>query len=116
VSERWLPVSPVTGRLDAFKWKLPVAEIGIERAPIEADPVPQQRKIEAPPDPLPTPGPTKVTRRNAKSRPALVTDEVIPLVHAPDDPGPGHVQEGDPVPEPTSAAPKTWDKFLQLFR
>jgi HemY protein len=116
VSERWLPVSPVTGRLDAFQWKLPVAEIGIERAPIEADPVPQQRKIEAPPDPLPTPGPTKVTRRNAKSRPALVTDEVIPLVHAPDDPGPGHVQEGDPVPEPTSAAPKTWDKFLQLFR
>src|SRR6185369_8654621 len=28
VSERWLPVSPVTGRLDAFQWKVPVADIG----------------------------------------------------------------------------------------
>ncbi len=25
VSERWLPVSPVTGRLDAFEWKDPLA-------------------------------------------------------------------------------------------
>ena len=25
VSERWLPVSPVTGRLDAFEWKVPLA-------------------------------------------------------------------------------------------
>src|SRR5204863_7080110 len=32
VSERWLPVSPVTGRLDAFQWKVPVAELG-EAAP-----------------------------------------------------------------------------------
>jgi HemY protein len=31
VSETWLPVSPVTGRLDAFQWKVPVHEIGIER-------------------------------------------------------------------------------------
>ena len=31
VSDRWLPVSPVTGRLDAFQWKVPVAELG-ERA------------------------------------------------------------------------------------
>src|SRR3954464_7380110 len=28
VSERWLPVSPVTGRLDAFEWKVPVTELG----------------------------------------------------------------------------------------
>ena len=32
VSERWLPVSPVTGRLDAFQWKVPVAELG-DRGP-----------------------------------------------------------------------------------
>ena len=35
VSERWLPVSPVTGRLDAFQWKVPVADLA-ERALIEA--------------------------------------------------------------------------------
>ncbi|AVO46752.1 heme biosynthesis protein HemY [Phreatobacter cathodiphilus] len=27
-SDVWLPASPVTGRLDAFEWKVPVAEIG----------------------------------------------------------------------------------------
>lgn len=28
VSERWLPVSPVTGRLDAFEWRVPVERAG----------------------------------------------------------------------------------------
>jgi HemY protein len=32
VSERWLPVSPVTGRLDAFEWKRPFGQI---EGPIE---------------------------------------------------------------------------------
>ncbi|WP_439572437.1 heme biosynthesis protein HemY [Phreatobacter sp.] len=27
-SDVWLPASPVTGRLDAFEWKVPVAELG----------------------------------------------------------------------------------------
>src|SRR5712691_8135195 len=27
VSEHWLPVSPVTGRIDAFEWKVPLAEL-----------------------------------------------------------------------------------------
>src|SRR6185312_7641207 len=27
VSERWMPVSPVTGRLDAFQWRDPLAGI-----------------------------------------------------------------------------------------
>jgi HemY protein len=38
VSERWLPVSPVSGRLDAFEWKVPLAEIGVQPAPIEGQP------------------------------------------------------------------------------
>src|SRR5690606_32514120 len=28
VSERWAPVSPVTGRLDAFEWRAPVERLG----------------------------------------------------------------------------------------
>lgn len=28
VSERWVPVSPLTGRLDAFTWKTPLEQIG----------------------------------------------------------------------------------------
>ena len=27
VSEKWLPVSPVTGRLDAFEWKAPFGQL-----------------------------------------------------------------------------------------
>jgi len=32
VSDHWAPVSPVTGKLDAFEWKVPVEQIG---APVE---------------------------------------------------------------------------------
>ena len=28
ISDRWLPVSPVTGAVDAFEWKAPVDAIG----------------------------------------------------------------------------------------
>ncbi|MEA2935325.1 MAG: HemY protein [Variibacter sp.] len=37
VSDRWLPVSPVTGRIDAFEWKTPVAEIAPGGALVEHD-------------------------------------------------------------------------------
>ena len=36
VSDRWMPVSPVSGRLDAFQWKVPLAELGDAREVIEA--------------------------------------------------------------------------------
>ena len=36
VSEGWAPVSPVTGRLDAFRWKVPAQRIGHDGAVIEA--------------------------------------------------------------------------------
>jgi HemY protein len=28
VSDRWLPISPITGRIDAFEWKVPPIELG----------------------------------------------------------------------------------------
>ena len=34
VSEHWAPVSPVTGRLDAFEWKVPVAMLGGAKGPV----------------------------------------------------------------------------------
>jgi hypothetical protein len=44
-------------------------------------------------------------------------ETVIPLVHAPDDPGPQEGFDVDPVPETTlasSAGP--WKRFMQIFR
>jgi HemY protein len=35
VSDRWMPVSPVTGKLDAFQWRTPLAEVEPEVAMIE---------------------------------------------------------------------------------
>ena len=34
VSKTWAPISPVTGRLDAFHWKVPVERIGDDDAPL----------------------------------------------------------------------------------
>lgn len=43
VSAQWAPVSPVTGKLNAFEWKVPLAEITGEAAPVmEADIIPQE--------------------------------------------------------------------------
>jgi HemY protein len=137
VTERWIPVSPVSGRLDAFKWRLPLAEIGIERPVIELDqPVrPNSLPIEVKPQPL-APDDVKPARRGKPSgdraagkssakptakagtkaaRPAA-TEPIIPLVHAPDDPGPDSVLEPDPIPEPTAPPPDTWQRIRQLFR
>ena len=47
VSQNWAPISPVTGRLDAFQWKVPVERLGSENAPvIEAEPGEGARTIE----------------------------------------------------------------------
>ncbi|MEI9805953.1 MAG: hypothetical protein WDN48_18235 [Pseudolabrys sp.] len=124
VSERWLPVSP-NGRLDGYQWKLPLAEIGFDRPVIEfasppavevAPPVvvetPAAPVEEAPERPLRK---AKVPHKAAvKSKPA---DAVIPLVHAPDDPGLDGGLDRDPVPEPsTPPAGDAWQRIRQLFR
>ena len=128
VSDRWLPVSP-NGRLDGYEWKLPLAEIGVSRPAIEF--APPAQPAEAPvSDPEPSlaaePVAEKPTRKSAKLAAKGVAkqtsnpkpaDPVIPLVHAPDDPGPDSTVDADPVPE-TSSPPvsDTWQRLRQLFR
>jgi HemY protein len=124
VSERWMPVSP-NGRLDGFAWKLPLAEIGVSRpvievaapsaaAPVEISVLELATKPERPEKPL---------RKQAKSAgksaaKAKPVEAVIPLVHAPDDPGPDFGLDADPVPEPSAPPPlrDTWQRLMQLFR
>jgi HemY protein len=50
VSERWRPVSPVTGRLDAFQWQTPVASLpsSDSTATIESSPF-EEAMLAAPP-------------------------------------------------------------------
>jgi hypothetical protein len=55
-----------------------------------------------------------VAKAGARTKPV---EAVIPLVHAPDDPGLDSGLDGDPVPEPSTPPPKdTWQRLLQLFR
>lgn len=48
VSDRWRPVSPVTGRIDAFRWLTPVASLPSDTAPV-LEPLP----VDEPGLPLP---------------------------------------------------------------
>jgi len=132
VSERWLPVSPVSGRLDAFEWKVPLAELSAPavhatghalapRAVIEAVPPPKpvpaerrERKAEtAPPDGAPVqaapPRAASAAKRSRKPK----AEAVIPLVHVPDDPGPEAEPEQEPVPEQNA---DNWNKLGRIFK
>jgi len=49
VSDRWRPVSPVTGRIDAFRWQAPLASLPSDKgSTIEASPF-EQAMLAAPP-------------------------------------------------------------------
>src|SRR5262249_58967456 len=160
ISDRWLPVSPVTGRLDAFEWKDPLA--GEDHAKIEAgaravleasrapapmpEPAeeapartasdeggaPRAERVERAPHPLPTGGereptvstappprepPAPEPRRARGATPVPLAPAVIPLLHAPDDPGPEPEAEIEPEPEPTAEAPPdSWSRIRALFK
>jgi HemY protein len=58
VSDRWRPVSPVSGRLDAFQWQMPLAALpsdknaAIEASPFEEAMLATPRRVEPPREPL----------------------------------------------------------------
>src|SRR5262249_43151501 len=125
VSDRWLPVSPVTGRLDAFQWKVPVAELG-ERPAIEAprevaspplgSPAPEAAPA-AIPAAAPTPPPASNPFASPAPRPARAAP-IIPLAQIPDDPGPDAADEDPSTAREGSRGGQTesWQRFRQLFR
>ena len=123
VSDRWMPVSPVSGRLDAFQWKVPLAELGDAREVIEGDDWARDSAAEdrgaaarAPPPELPAQAETpaapcrRAARRARRRRSAAAppkppklaprAEAVIPLLHVPDDPGPEPAPDLEPEPGP----------------
>lgn len=116
-SEAWAPVSPVSGKLDAFVWKIPVeesrprlaAEAWLEQGPVE--PLRTIAPVEAPP-PAPvvaaaTPKPASSTAAKSASTsappPALVPAEPLPR----EMPTLLDVQEPEIMqPEPAKAPPR----------
>jgi HemY protein len=125
ISDRWMPASPVTGRLDAFQWKEPLAELGTvdesrKRRLLEGPSVPHPEQPSATEeksdtlDPPPSTLPPRVGRGRSS---ASVTPAVIPMVHVPDDPGPEPEERSEPETEPSAATgTEGWNKLRGLFR
>jgi HemY protein len=144
VSDRWMPVSPVSGRLDGFEWREPLAEIGgavIEGADMSPPPAttnatngrdaaardPDVTSAGASPVALPSDEAPASPPEPAIAMPAGVArgadagkpfERVIPLLHAPDDPGPDAAPPAaEPETEPAEPPPPNgWDRLRALFR
>jgi HemY protein len=138
VSDKWLPISPVTGRLDAFQWKVPLAHLGapvpvieerlfrtvlpdavesvVPERPqeIEQDDIKAVPHENAPVDRTqqPSPAPLPAAVIPSAAFPARRPDAVIPLIHVPDDPGPEGELEEDPIVERQGQG---WRRLRGLF-
>lgn len=104
VSESWRPVSPVTGRLDAFQWLTPVAALPSEKAPvldteIEDEPVLPPPLEANPVTPLPAPSPVTV-QDNEPAPPPVVAPAATPAPVTPAPVPPAAVQVATNVPPP----------------
>jgi HemY protein len=78
VSDRWMPVSPVSGRLDAFQWKVPLAEIAAERRDIDEQVI-ESTDLPAPPQPVPAPKQSEGGKRSEGGPPAEISAPVKPV-------------------------------------
>jgi HemY protein len=126
VSDRWMPVSPVTGRLDAFVWMEPLAQIGgtaagdvieagEEPAAIEA--APAVAVASAPPAPeIAAPVSSEAAPATNARNATPAGPAVIPLLHAPDDPGPAGEPHAEPAPDAPPPQPNGWDRLRALFK
>jgi HemY protein len=142
VSDRWRPVSPVTGRLDAFQWVRPVAALASDHAGIEAEapavtearlpePVPvaiesktiaaevepaAEAPVEVAPEPVKpenvTPPPVFRPRPAAETRAPVAAPAIIPLVRAPDDPGVPEDEFSDDPDSGPDRQPGGWRGFV----
>ena len=104
IAETWMPVSPVTGRLDAFQWRVPVAELTPRGAVIEQ----AERTLQVPSIPMPPLQSAAPLMPKAPVKPPFrPADQPDGLpAHAPDDPGPAPEPLLDPVPKPSGTGGK----------
>jgi HemY protein len=120
VSDRWLPVSPVSGRLDAFQWKVPLAELGAPAAEDDGSVlIEAPREVASPPLNGTDPGPREAAAAPPPSPAARPVRSgpppIIPLAHVPDDPGPEPEAILD-VEAANEPPPDAWQRIRQLFR
>jgi HemY protein len=107
VSDRWLPVSPVSGRIDAFVWRVPLT--GAIAAPIIEPEFPAPISVVPAARDQNAVIPAAASAIRAAPEP-VKSEPVIPLVHAPDDPGPDGIEESGAS---TNQDNSGWRKIFQ---
>src|ERR1700722_11085127 len=89
VSDRWRPVSPVSGRLDAFQWQMPLSALPSGNGVVEPSPF-EQAMLAATPE---------------RAVPASETADTPPLVEQDNAPTLPPMVDAVPSPPPAAAAP-----------
>jgi HemY protein len=98
VSDRWRPVSPVSGRLDAFQWQMPLAALPSDKnATIESSPFEEAMLAAAPRRVEP---PREVAQESPVEAPPPAAQDNVPVISTPKP-----VIEPAPVVAPIPAAP-----------
>ena len=109
VSDRWRPVSPVTGRLDAFQWQAPLAALPSDKnAPIESSPFEEAmlappRPVAPPREVVSEPEPSAEQPAAQDNSPALAAVEPAPAAAPEPAPPPPPVPAPSPPPPEPSA-------------
>lgn len=112
VSDRWRPVSPVTGRLDAFQWQTPLAALPSDKnVAIEAEEfneaMAEPRRVGPPAEPSPEPTAPPAAQDNS---PASAPAEPAPAAPVPSPPA---AATPTPAPQPESPSVAAAPLFRQ---
>ncbi len=120
VCEQWSPVSPVTGRLNSFEWKVPVVELApaieVEKPEIKA-PLPEVKAVA--PISAPELEPVRETAAPVGARDVVEAEVIVPAAEpvSADEPvkaGPAHIVVDDPGVD-DDGAPQKAQSSLRLF-
>ncbi|MDE2375690.1 heme biosynthesis HemY N-terminal domain-containing protein [Bradyrhizobium sp.] len=99
VSDRWRPVSPVTGRLDAFQWQTPVASLPSDKGPAIESSAFEEAMLAAPP-------PKRVASQESQpTSPPEALAEPVPAPEQDNAPPPARPSETAAEPAKPAAVP-----------
>jgi HemY protein len=102
VSDRWRPVSPVTGRLDAFQWQTPVAALPSDKAGVIESSAFEEAMLAAPHRAIVLEPPKDVIESAAEP---VVPADSVPPAEQDNAPPPAGAAEVAAAPEPAQPEP-----------
>jgi HemY protein len=106
VSDRWRPVSPVTGRLDAFQWQTPLASLPSDKGnTIESSPFEEAMLAAPAPREVTSPGLVEPPREEVADAAPATQDNSPPAAKVSEPAASAPTAQPAPAPEAQPAAP-----------